>query len=86
MSKAILIFDMPNSCEECSLFCGHYSDMYCKGLNNRSINYPYPKDFRQDWCPLKEIPKRDDNDGLYQLEYTQGYMSGWNACLGEILG
>lgn len=86
MSKAILVVEMPNSCSECPLFCAHYSDMHCKGLNNRGINYPYPDNFRQEWCPLREFPKRDDNDGLYQLEYTQGYMSGWNACLDEILG
>ena len=55
MSKVFLIIDMPDSCYNCPLFGDHYSDLCCKGLDNRSINYPYPKNFRQDWCPLKEL-------------------------------
>lgn len=52
MSKAILVIDMPESCDKCPLFFGRYTDMGCRSLNNRTIDYPYPKDFRQDWCPL----------------------------------
>lgn len=96
MSKAILVIDMPDSCDECPLFCGHYSDMCCGGLHNRTINYPYPKDFKQDWCPLKEVPEKKDE------RYENGYMSklgfastgysidkvavGYNQCIDEILG
>lgn len=32
MSKAILVLDMPNSCNKCPCFCGHYSDMCCMAL------------------------------------------------------
>lgn len=53
MKKAVLIIDMPDSCSKCPLFNDVYSDMCCRGLNNRGIDYPYPEDFRQDWCPLK---------------------------------
>lgn len=60
MSKAMLIIDMPGSCDRCPLFCGHYSDMCCRGLDNRPINYPYPKENRQEWCPLKLIPVKDE--------------------------
>lgn len=62
MSKAIVIIDMPNSCDECPLFGSFYSDLCCKGLNKRGINYPYPKDFRQDWCPLTPIPEKHEID------------------------
>ena len=62
MSKAVLVMDMPSSCDKCPCFCGHYSDMCCVGLNNRTIDYPYPKDFRQRWCPLKELPDETHND------------------------
>lgn len=55
MGKAVLVIDMPNSCSECPLFHDTYCDMCCSGLNYRSINYPYPKDFRQVWCPLKPL-------------------------------
>lgn len=60
MSKAILILDMPDNCEECPLFHNHYSDMCCGGLNNRTIDYPYPKDFRQEWCPLNKLPDKEE--------------------------
>lgn len=53
MNGAILCLDkVPNSCSECICFSDHYSDMCCKAMNNRTINYPYPGDFRQEWCPL----------------------------------
>jgi hypothetical protein len=25
MSKAVLVMDIPNSCDKCPCFCGHYS-------------------------------------------------------------
>ena len=85
MSKAILVLEKPNSCSECPLFCGHYSDMYCKGLNNRGINYLYPDKFVQDWCPLREVPNRKEHDIDNNRSQT-GYVWGWNDCLREILG
>ena len=82
MSKAILVFDMPNDCYECRQLRQRTYDRFCN-MTHRSVVDAKTK---PDWCPLREMPKKDDNDGLYQLEYTQGYMSGWNACLDEILG
>lgn len=77
MSKAILVMDMPDSCDKCPLFHNHYSDMCCGGLNNKTINYPYPKDFRQDWCLLKELP--DKKESTYENnEYDDGYVFGRN--------
>ena len=88
MSKAVLVIDMPESCAKCPLFNDVYSDMCCRGLNNRGINYPYPKDFKQDWCPLKPMPEKYEidkskcSDPHYEFEYEYGY----NACIDEILG
>ena len=79
MSKAVLVFDMPDSCSKCPLFGGYYADMCCKGMNNRGINYPYPKEFRQEWCPLKPAPEEDDKE--YHLEWSRGYQAGWNDCV-----
>lgn len=81
MNKAILVIDMPESCDKCPLFHGFYTDMTC-GANNYGINYPYPKDFRQDWCPLKEVPDRKDVDWLAD---NAGRSCGWNDCIKEIL-
>lgn len=82
MNKAILVIDMPESCSKCPLFGGYYADMCCKGMNNRGIDYPYPEDFRQDWCPLKAAPK------LIEVKYgddSQDWDKGYNSCLEEIL-
>jgi hypothetical protein len=98
MSKAILVIDMPESCDKCPLFHSFYSDMTC-GANNWGIDFPYPKDFRQNWCPLAvpekiNVPAWDDNIktknqnanefGLYM--YNRGYYRGYNLCIDEILG
>lgn len=94
MSKAILILDMPESCDVCPLFLGHYSDMTCRA-KHKTIDYPYPKDFRQSWCPLYEVPQKQNetypltrlNNGVVET-YGVGKDSvvvGWNKCIDEIL-
>lgn len=86
MDKAILVIDMPESCDKCPLFHGFYTDMTC-GANNYGINYPYPKDFRQDWCPLTPLPEKYEidkskcSDPFYEFEFEYGY----NQCIDEIL-
>lgn len=86
MSKAVLVIDMPESCAKCPLFNDVYSDMCCRGLNNRGINYPYPKDFRQDWCPLKPMPRMKFTYVDYDCSATIYYNNGWNDCINAILG
>ena len=84
MNKAILVIDMPESCSKCPLFGDHYADMCCKGLNNRGIDYPYPEDFRQDWCPLKPEPL---NRNMRISEPVQdAWFRGYEQCLRSILG
>ena len=84
MDKAILVIDMPDSCDNCPLFHGFYTDITC-GANHYGINYPYPKDFRQDWCPLKPMPKKmKGHDSIY---YQWGdYEDGWNHCIDCVSG
>ena len=98
MSKAILVIDMPESCDKCPMFHGFYTDMTC-GANNCVINYPYPKDFRQDWCPLKPAPEKidvPDFDHSIKAEnknaeevgaymYDRGIYRGYNLCVDKIL-
>ena len=83
MSKSLLIINTPESCNKCPLFHGFYTDMTC-GANNRTIDYPYPKDFKQSWCPLIAAPKKN-HDGFLN-EWEKGYKAGYNACINEILG
>lgn len=81
MPKAVLVMDMPESCDKCPCFCDYYSDMNCR-INHRTINYPYPKDFRQRWCPLKELPEKEEyNDRGFG---TNMFKAGFNACLAKI--
>lgn len=87
MSKAILVIDMPDSCSKCPLFSGSYADMCCSGLRNRTIDYPYPESFRQEWCPLKPVPEKYDmNTVVYDRDYDGEYEYGYNACIDEIFG
>ena len=86
MNKAILVIDMPNSCDECPLFNNYYSDMCCRGLNYRRIDYPYPENVRQNWCPLKPVPEKYDMDNcVCDRDYDGEYEHGYNACIDEIL-
>ena len=70
MSKAILVMNMQDSCDKCPLFCNYYSDMCCSGLNNKTINYPYPE-------KLKSTNSLD--------EYEDGFVAGWNNFIEENL-
>ena len=79
MSKAILVMDMPESCDKCPLFSGFYTDMTCRA-NGYGIDYPYPDKDRQDWCPLKPMPEKVD------IPYLATWDDGWNACIDKILG
>lgn len=83
--KAILVLEMPSSCDKCPLFGSHYSDMTCRG-NGRGINYPYPKELRQDWCPLKPIPSKKPTIGKESDNDILCMNAGYNACIDEILG
>lgn len=83
MNKAILVIDMPESCDKCPLFHSFYTDMTC-GANNCGIDYPYPKDFRQDWCPLKVMPHRK-NSYTNVDESKDWYEIGYNQCLSDIM-
>ena len=75
--------DMPSSCDKCPLFGSHYSDMTCRG-NGRGINYPYPKEVRQDWCPLKPIPSKKSTIGKESDNDILCMNAGYNACIDEI--
>lgn len=86
--KAILIMDMPSSCDKCPLFGSHYSDMTCRG-NGRSIDYPYPKEVRQDWCPLKPTPEKIGTEEALKMPRNgciSDVINSYNACIDEILG
>lgn len=84
MSKAVLVIDMPERCNDCD-FC-YYSDgrfPSCQ-LRLRAVDSYMEK---PDWCPLKQMPEKYEvnkckcSDQRYEFEYEYGY----NACIDEIL-
>ena len=84
MTKGIIVVDMPKSCSECPSFCGFYSDMNCRAMNNRTINYPYPDSFRQSWCPIKPMPEKRTINYLMD-DVDMDAAGGRNDCIDEIL-
>ena len=80
MSKAILVIDMPKRCEECRFSTINCLDSDVCYLNNREISL----DKRPNWCPLREVPKKkEENDAYTDCEYYR--VQGYNACIDEIL-
>lgn len=76
MSKAILIMDMPKSCNECDVIC----TKYYSALQNGNLEVlTKPSD-----CPLKEVPEYKKSI-LRQEEFGEGFDIGYNACIDEIL-
>ena len=83
MSKAMLIMDMPESCEKCKLSrC-----LIHKGVGICCVNRRRFDDITkvQTWCPLLEVPEKD-NKSYFPDEYQDGFAAGYNFCIDEILG
>lgn len=96
MSKSVLVIDTPENCYDClfgTTYCGklEYAG-YCElayRLNYDVIlmtekHYGRESKSRPDWCPLMNLPEKDNFDDLYD-EYYTGYHDGWNDCLREIV-
>lgn len=87
--KALLVMDMPGSCEEC-LFCDSI-DYTCGAFRILGKNYTYdcPEDGVADWCPLKPVPEKRKADVIplspLLKETLSEYSKGWNACIDKIL-
>ena len=83
MSKAVLVMEMPERCEECPLQLEVENEKgielgtnICRGLGK------YNKDSgkKPDWCPLRPMPEKKQN------ACTHGFAGGWNACIDAIGG
>ena len=72
--KAILVIDMPNSCEDCELHGRDMDGVYCEVCSEKD----YVKHYKliPSWCPLKPMPMRSVWEG--------DFSDGWNACIEEI--
>lgn len=82
MAKAMLIMDMPSSCDVCDFVDERYQ--YC--------NVPwFGKDVsdyvecRHEDCPLREVPQKKRPKKTDRL-VDSANKHGYNACIDEILG
>lgn len=88
MGKAVLVINMPESCDECPLenqiSFAEYEDIsdanICKGCGY--INFDSHS--RPSWCPLK-IPEKLENVGFGVETRECGYIDGFNYCIDKIL-
>ena len=57
MSKSVLVMETPEDCESCVLHGGIFHS-FCK------INCRYIEDLsaKPDWCPLMDLPEKDNGD------------------------
>lgn len=97
MAKAVLVMDMPESCDMCDFVDDEqpprYGEktLYCgvPGIGEDVTDYIA---CRPDWCPLRELPERMQICGAYNAEYyakgglMPSYKLGWNKCLDAIEG
>lgn len=77
---------LPETCEYCD--CCHTKpydsrhkidgEKFCGILNEDVEVYYYHGNGRPEFCPLREVPKRYEND-----EYS--FTRGWNACIDDML-
>lgn len=92
MSKAILVIDMPESCDKCPFLFRHEEERWCWIKSRNSFTT------KPSWCPLQpilekiDIPDFDDNIkaknenaeevGIYM--YDRGHYRGYNLCIDKI--
>ena len=94
MSKAILVMDMPESCDKCPLMFRHEEERCCMPEGRNSFTT------KPNWCPLKpmlekkEIPafdhsikaKSDNAFDVGAYMYNRGMLFGWNYCIEDLIG
>ena len=89
MAKAVLVMDMPESCFGCNfLYCNVDAGIdSCQAMEvSRIVDSETYK--RPDWCPIRELPERKEELPVEKYEFGgigKAFVSGWNACLDEIL-
>ena len=97
MAKAVLVIDMPESCDMCDFVDDEqptrYGEktLYCgvPGVGEEVTDYIA---CRPDFCPLRELPERKPESerrgcegsarGTWQVPLLEN--RGWNACLDKI--
>lgn len=91
MAKAVLVMDMPERCQKCTLcYETENGDEYMCCATGKLL----PDGAKPDWCPLRELPERKPESerreckgsamGTWQVPLLENM--GCNACLDKITG
>lgn len=81
IKRGIIVIDIPERCNSCKFWFGIATvptEYICMGAQKRLKTITA----KPDWCPIKETPKKSEVVPLGEMSY----VSGWNACIDEILG
>lgn len=85
-SKAILVIDMPNCCDECFALEDNGDYPMCL-ITQEQRGYTFrTRESKMDKCPLRPIPEKFNMDVPHDRDYDCEYEQGYNACIDEILG
>ena len=77
MSKAVLVMNMPENCQECPMKHDDYCEADAEKRNAYFHEIP-------DWCPLVPLPEKKPE--YLSVNSEKGYCDGWNACIDAITG
>lgn len=98
MSKAVLVMDMPESCNKCMFEqVSQDSELFPEGetyccVMIESVNECSTGGTKPYNCPLRELPEKMEVCGTYNTDYyakggkPPSYKVGWNACIDAITG
>lgn len=92
MSKSVLVIDTPETCMRCpfGLIIGGY--FFCAITIDKDGAFKQIRDDlygikKQDWCPLKPLPEKFDDEKERKLgDFEPLFKIGWNDCIDEITG
>lgn len=87
MSKAVLVMDMPESCDMCDLTDMVNGKMYCGAPGCGKLTEDYIS-CRPDWCPLRPLPEKKKLSGdvhNVQSMAEEIAAASWNDCLDAII-
>lgn len=85
MSKGIIVVDVPKNCMSCKRRVCFDGESYCAATSKYLDDWEYnPSEGKPDWCPIRLAPEKRRNKDAYTFT-DLGFVSGWNACIDEIL-
>lgn len=91
MAKGITVFDIPETCGECNYKDSYLTECRIQREIKEIYKYVLTKE-KPEQCPIKPMPKKKVSKKTITSNYDgrvytyDPYVSGWNACIDEILG